>query len=348
MPGHFIYDTLDPNQLHQGDVLKRTDELVDLLKRIHRHYAEHDSYRYFLVLTQSCDLVRRDNTAYITIAAVRPVEDVLSREARQYQEWWEEPKRIIDADAYNKLRLFGESLLNNNVSNYFYLHQVPEKDGIVTEPACAFLALSITLRIEHYDLCLAAKVAQIKEGFRAKLGWLVGDIYSRIGTTEWDEIYGQNSAGKNASGLLKTHFLKPIDKRRIEQATDRLKQSAPLESYSPDEILEAISNTRIVKRRERFKNQLQEILSQSQFLERLCGYIFQSVHSNSDLDTQLRSLFDITDDVKLDKITRKIRDLFNSVIRKTLCDEKFTGKDKTVSFLVSEIMKDTVVKDIIR
>jgi hypothetical protein len=54
----------------------------------------------------------------------------------------------------------------------------------LTEDYCVFLALSIALRVEHYDTCLAAKIAQLKDVFQAKIGWLTSDMYGRVGTPD--------------------------------------------------------------------------------------------------------------------------------------------------------------------
>jgi hypothetical protein len=84
MATHYVYDDPDKAQLAQGDILQRTDALVSLLGEYHPHYAEHPDYKFFAVLTQSCDLVRRDGrppkSPYITIAAARTLEETLLRE----------------------------------------------------------------------------------------------------------------------------------------------------------------------------------------------------------------------------------------------------------------------------
>ena len=50
-----------------------------------------------------------------------------------------------------------------------------------------FLALSVALRISHYDACIGAKVAQLDDVFQAKVGWLTGNLYSRVGTPDLEE-----------------------------------------------------------------------------------------------------------------------------------------------------------------
>ena len=80
---HFTYkEKPDMESLCQGDVLEKTEALNELLGTVHP-YFQNDDYQYFMVLTQSCDLVRRDGkkckTPYITLAAVRSYNDFLEK-----------------------------------------------------------------------------------------------------------------------------------------------------------------------------------------------------------------------------------------------------------------------------
>lgn len=63
--------------LYQGDVLTKSPELAAALTQAHSYYAEAPDYTHFMVLTQSCDLVRRGRqpprARYITLAAGRPL-----------------------------------------------------------------------------------------------------------------------------------------------------------------------------------------------------------------------------------------------------------------------------------
>ena len=70
-----------------------------------------------------------------------------------------------------------------------------------------FLQLSVALKVEHYDLCLDAKIAELKEPFQAKLGYRVGHMYSRVGTAEWSDNYPEGPVGKAAASLLKRTFV---------------------------------------------------------------------------------------------------------------------------------------------
>lgn len=184
---HFTYTDIDRQELKQGDLLKRTPQVDEILQQVHPHYLKSD-YSYFIVLTQTCDLVLRQggkcSARYITIAAVRPFEKLLKREVSQYQDPLEVKSFICDRKHRKTLSQFLQKLFNNNESDYFYLHENLEQG--IEKRYCAFLHLSIALKSrEHYKVLLDAKVGELKETFQHKLGWHVGNIYSRIGTEDW-------------------------------------------------------------------------------------------------------------------------------------------------------------------
>ena len=80
---HFTYKpNPDMQSLCQGDVLEITPELSVVLKEVHPYFLN-EQYKYFMVLSQSCDLVRRNGknckTPYITLAAVRSYSEFLEK-----------------------------------------------------------------------------------------------------------------------------------------------------------------------------------------------------------------------------------------------------------------------------
>lgn len=174
----------------QGDILQITPSLETAIKDIHPRYIIKNNV-FFLVLTQSCDLARRFETPfgvpYVTLAAVRPLSLVISRKVDELKESdisIEEP--VCTQKANNKLILFLKRLFNNNESEYFYLRKEPSI-GILDD-CCAFLRLSVPIKADlHYRVCLDSRILSLTDVFRAKLGWLVGQIYSRVGTEDWME-----------------------------------------------------------------------------------------------------------------------------------------------------------------
>lgn len=192
MDTHFTYSSkqLDSTTLQQGDILAKTEELVALIEKVHPHYAN-DDYTHFQVLTQSCDLVRRGKKCaarYITIAAVRSLKTVIRRTIETEVA---ENKRIKldklewcnDKHKSRVSHIVG-ALFNNNDKNHFFLKEFPDR-GLL-EDSCTFLHLSIAIKAyEHYDLCLNAKIIELDSNFQSKLGWLVGNLYSRVGTEDF-------------------------------------------------------------------------------------------------------------------------------------------------------------------
>jgi hypothetical protein len=185
----FTYSTPDPSQLMQGDIVRRSEEIEQILQSVHPHYFQKEDYRFFAVLTQSCDLVRREgkpcNSRYITIAAVRPAHLAIKREvSRQQFDRLETEFGFCSEARREKINQFIESLLNNNNPNYFFLYR--QSNYGIYEDCCIFLPLSIALKADlHYDDLLKAKILQLSESFQHKLGFLVGTSYSRVGTRDW-------------------------------------------------------------------------------------------------------------------------------------------------------------------
>lgn len=187
---HFTYaETIDREHLHQGDLLRRTDELQDVLREVHPLYRERsDDYRFFAVLTQSCDLVVRNGrckSRYITLGMVRPIQLVYARELERFQRHpLDREARMCKAEHRTELIRFAQRLFNNNEPRFFFYRSEPTT--ALGQDHCAFLQLSIPLKAElHYDKLLAAKELQLSEAFEHKLGYLVGNLYSRIGTDDW-------------------------------------------------------------------------------------------------------------------------------------------------------------------
>jgi hypothetical protein len=184
---HFCYGVSGSNDLQQGDILEKTDGIKSILAEVHPHYLD-ESYTQFIVLSQTCDLVRRDNngckTRYITLGVIRPLSLLVEREIEHYQDGFDKEASVCKNSAKSKLTQFLGRLFNNNEPEYFYIEPQPEVN--MSEPSCAFLRLSISIRAyQHYDVCFEAKTLSLSEGFRAKLGWMIGNVYSRVGTEDW-------------------------------------------------------------------------------------------------------------------------------------------------------------------
>lgn len=239
---HFTYEpTPSTNELMQGDILRRTPELDELLKAVHPHFYQNKENLYFIVLTQSCDLVRRDGfkckAPYITIAPARTLDLVVERHLAQ------QPRPSVDADmlvlsvkAKGRATEFLARLFNNNEPGYFYL------DSEDTQLSCdcvAFLNLSIALKADlHFEKCLGAKIAQLTSTFQAKLGWLVGQMYSRVGTDDFDrEIIGR----KTKSALKVAVWIEDQQVRAVEKVFSDFQTANPGAQMPAADISKALA-----------------------------------------------------------------------------------------------------------
>jgi hypothetical protein len=196
-PLHWTYEEINSDlDLYQGDILEPTEELRFILKEVHPHFLD-PKYSAFLLITQTCDMVYRSgdiNTDYLSIAVIRPLEsvihDFLSHVCRPVT------KKVYLKETKNKAYDLMERLLNQNehALGLFYLHQ-DSSSGINT-PSVALLRISVTLRVEHYEVLKNARKGRLKAEFRNKLGWLVGNLYARIGTEDWHKDERIKEMGK--------------------------------------------------------------------------------------------------------------------------------------------------------
>lgn len=182
-------DDYDTTCLQQGDLIIRNEQVKRVLEQAHQYYATSPDYTHFVVLTQSCDLVRRRGSCksrYITIAAVRPLRILVSR----FLEKFRISDPLISTPLFLRSRKieaeqFLERIIHFTEDQYFLFKSGAHPS--ITEDLCAFLNLSIALKAEHYEALLGAKIAQLEDVFAAKLGWLSGNLYSRVATPDVEE-----------------------------------------------------------------------------------------------------------------------------------------------------------------
>jgi hypothetical protein len=226
---HFTYDEIRPTELMQGDVLERTSAIDALLEEVHPHFFQHLKNLFFMVLTQSCDLVPRAaggkcKAQYIAIAPVRSLDVVVARyisDASAADVRSSLP--VISDKVKTKASEFLARVMNNNEPGYFFLEG---KDTPLGSDCAAFLNLSIAIKSEiHFATCLEAKILQLRPDFQAKLGWLLGQLFSRVGTQDWD----QKVLTKKVSAFLKDAAIWVPDAKiaYLEEAFARSRDANP-------------------------------------------------------------------------------------------------------------------------
>jgi len=225
---HFTYSEHPDNaSLMQGDVLRRTPEIDRLLEEVHPHFFRKPANKYFMVVTQSCDLVPgRKGTSckapHIAIAPVRPLSEVVTKQVAALAEGdLKSELPLLSSKAKSNLSMFLGRLYNNNEPGYFFLESTGTK---LVEDCCAILSLTIAVKSSvHYETCLKAKVLELDQAFQAKLGWLVGQLYSRVGTTDWDAAdlnQKVKAALKDAAIWVPEDKMKAVLSRLAEGDTD--------------------------------------------------------------------------------------------------------------------------------
>lgn len=201
----FIFEppeTTDRSQLQQGDILQKSNAMVEALNQAHAYYASADDYKYFMVLTQSCDLIcrngRKPKSKYITIAAVRPLDIIVRQLIKKYKFDSDLPLSVCSKNTEILVSQYLERLIHNTESGLFFIRK--KSHPAFAEDLCVFLPLSVALKAEHYQACLDSKVAQLDNVFQAKVGWLTGNMYSRVGTPDIDE------AEQNAESIKREFY----------------------------------------------------------------------------------------------------------------------------------------------
>lgn len=191
---NFIFKDEDEahfEELRQGDLLLKTAGLAEAIGQGHRHYADNPEYTHFLVLTQSCDLATRDGATcradYLTLCAVKPLEVFLDRKLPGIFYSETDPLRIGRLGLQRSARHILDRLISNTHDEVFFLDAGCTRS--LVERSCAFLQLSIALRREHFASVLRAEQAEMHDIFAAKLGWMTGNLYSRVGTPDLFEIH---------------------------------------------------------------------------------------------------------------------------------------------------------------
>ncbi|RJP59052.1 MAG: hypothetical protein C4541_06915 [Candidatus Auribacter fodinae] len=264
---HFTYKKADNNDdLQQGDILKKDDRIYQILKEVHPHYLK-DDYTHFMILTQSCDLVRgrvgeNCKSRYISIAAIRPLDIVIEREIAKYQKTELEIKgNVCSLKNQGRIYEFVERLLNNNEKEYFYLEK--ENSCNFDQPSCVFLRLMVALKAdEHYEKCQKARILTLNDTFKAKLGWMLGNIYSRVGTDDWVPTHCTKADFKNKKKeIVNIMGCKWVDDKKLEEAEK--KHNDEILKQDTQKIRDFIDSVKILNRKEEAIRTFLDVLSTS-------------------------------------------------------------------------------------
>lgn len=262
---HFTYKPEpDMETLCQGDVLEITEELSMVLKNVHPYFLN-GQYKFFMVLSQSCDLVRRNGksckTPYITLAAVRNYSDFLEKMFLKGR-YAEKVDELLLMDEKNKDRAYQlvERVYNNTEPEYFFLYK---EDALeFPESMVAYLKVSIALKSnEHYDKCLNAKKIELTDEFKAKLGWLVGNMYSRVGTADWGGVMSDQSRKEMLNNDLNSMCIIG-NKEQLKMLKREFLEKKEF-SFNNEEAVEFISNIALKTKYDKVMDIIEDVIQTS-------------------------------------------------------------------------------------
>lgn len=259
---HFTYQSPEDKDLCQGDIVSK-DQISHIIREVHPRYLKED-YTHFIVLSQTCDLVRGRGhspckTRYISVAAIRPLDLVLERELEKDLTDIERNSGLCSKKHYSKISVKLRQVYDNNFSEYFYLHE--ESNLKLHVRSCAFLRLSIALRAEdHYEALLAARVASLSEGFRAKLGWTVGNLYSRVGTPDWVPDRLSKKDFNDMIDLQLQELFVWVEKEKIDGAKRDSNALKRVTSAGQDALKQFILEQEVVPKKDRVLKAVKETL----------------------------------------------------------------------------------------
>ena len=186
---------------------------------------------YFVVLTQSCDLVRRrknPKSPFITIAAVQHLDSALNDHTSKIKDKNIDSQLNICNLSYRTQTIqYLERLLNNSEKSHYCLPV--ECHNNFSKDYCIVLNLSVAISSEYYNKCLEAKIGQMEEIFAAKLGWMAGNQFSRVATPDIDELI-DNTKGESS---FKSVFMERVfSSATIWLSTHQIKELKKLIKHS--------------------------------------------------------------------------------------------------------------------
>jgi len=262
---HFTYaHEMNNESLMQGDLIEITNDIKNVLSSYHAYFIK-EQYKYFMVITQSCDLVKRSGSKckskYITLAAVRSYSDFIRKESKKYGVKTKGNTVFMMKNQENKFADVLRKLYNNNYPDYFFLAK--DSDLGLDSNMVVYLKVSIALKSdEHFQKCLHAKKLELNEEFRAKLGWIVGNMYSRVGTADWTPDHASNSEFKEMIfSDIHEHFL--VCSNEKYKALIKQVEEKGIDFSDVEQVMQEISNIEIPTKYDKVIGEIKEVLDKN-------------------------------------------------------------------------------------
>jgi hypothetical protein len=165
-------------------------------------------YNGLIVVTQTCDLVRRGGDSckakHVEVAPFRSLHALLADYASHITAKSVVPGVYLEHDK-PPFEGFVKRILNQNETGQglFYL---PRDLGFgIGDHSVVALRVSFALRTaDHYEGLFKNRRGGLREAFESKLGWMMGNLYSRPATPDWNPT---NGSSKEEKELIETLLL---------------------------------------------------------------------------------------------------------------------------------------------
>jgi len=281
MPPHWTYEKIenDDAPLAQGDILWPGDDLRAVLGEEHPDFCD-PKYLAFVVITQSCDLVSRRGKPckadYVNLTPLRDLESCLLQFLDDVCEKISSGVYLQNSkpEAYQLLaRILNQ---NEQALGLFYLH--PDTDTVgISDYAVALLRVSAPVNARrHYAVLQKARKGRLNAQFRSRLGWLVGNLYSRVATPDWGDQEGGDMRMRDLiHQLVDTDLYKWVSKASVNAAK---KAGVRFEQIPPEKVIPTLKGFELPP----FKEQIAEAASQevTKVVSRLSAQILEDIDRN--------------------------------------------------------------------
>ncbi len=328
MASHWTYEDIaqTDQDLRQGDILFPTDNLRQVLGQLHPHFCD-PKYVGFMVITQCCDLVRRRHgearrcsTDHISLSVIRDFDTVIETFLDGVCD------RVSAGVYFQRSKAVAHNLImrilnqNEQALGLFYLHNDLDATGI-SENAVALLRVTVSLRArDNYGILQEARRCSLHAAFRNKVGWIAGNLYSRVGTPDWSEQENGDSQLKELIGtLLNCEQYAWVHESSVRAARDK---GVSFENLSREMILDALEENKPEPLKDQIANEAGNVAEQ--LLSSLSAAIAGSVSYGFATQFALAGITVSPDDIKqhLSSVLQAIPDNIAATVAQDIIEGK--------------------------
>ena len=202
----------DKEDLQQGDIIENQEEVCGIVNNAYPQFSGSE-YDAFLVITQSCDLVRRYGkpckSKYINLVPIQPLEEIFLSLLDRVCDRFKINCRLYSARGKSNAIQLIESICNQNAwaLGVFFFHSDIDVKIPVDSVGLLQVGFAVPSESHYYDKLAKARSGRLNVAFQSRLGWLVGNLYSRVATPDFPKSNQQEvmdylmSSNKNNKNL---------------------------------------------------------------------------------------------------------------------------------------------------